>query len=185
LPTARHELEDYLRASRQLTLHGIHQLIGEALVPEGLRQVFVELATNLPGAWILEDAADQLGRSGLGVACVERGQREELIFNCDTRELLGYRRVLVAPDVDYGAPAGAVTGWASYVSRELVDGLPPGTPPVPGPACDPPGRGRGTVIRPGLLLGTGYFTDLKPRLDQWLDAGVITEADHDALQPPS
>jgi hypothetical protein len=35
------------------------------------------------------------------------------------------------------------------------------------------------------LLGTGYFTDLKPQLDQWLAAGVITEADHQALQPPT
>ena len=185
LPTARRELEDYLRARRQLTLNGIHQLIGEVLVPEGLRQVFIGLATNLPGAWILEDAADQLGRPGLGIACVERNQREELIFNRDTQELLGYRQALVAPDVDYGAAAEAVIGWTSYVSRQVVDGLPPGTPPVPGPPCDPPGGGRGTAIRPGLLLGTGYFTDLKPQLDQWLDDGVITEADHEALQPPT
>jgi hypothetical protein len=185
LPTAQPELENYLQARRQLTLHQIHQLIGEALVPGALRQVFVDLATNLPGAWILEDAADQLGRPGLGVACVERNQRDELIFDRDTKELLGYRRVLVAPDVDYAAPAGAVTGWTSYVSRQLVDGLPAGTPPVPGPPCDPPGGGRGTAIRPGLVLGTGYFTDLKPQLDQWLDDGVITEADHEALQPPT
>ena len=30
----------------------------------------------------------------------------------------------------------------------------------------------------------GYFTDLKPHLDQWLADGVITKADHEALQPP-
>jgi hypothetical protein len=30
------------------------------------------------------------------------------------------------------------------------------------------------VIRPGLVLGTGYFIDLKPQLDQWLADGVIT-----------
>jgi hypothetical protein len=186
LPRARHELEDYLRDRRHLTFHGIHQLIGEVLVPEGLRQVFVDLATDLPGAWILEDAADQLGRPGLGIACVDRNHREELIFNRDTQELLGYRRVLVAPDADYwAAPAGCVTGWTSYVSRQLVDGLPAGIPPVPGPSCDPPGGGRGTVIRPGLLLGTGYFTDVKRQLDQWLDDGVITEVDHEALQPPT
>jgi hypothetical protein len=32
------------------------------------------------------------------------------------------------------------------------------------------------------MLGTGYFTDLKPDLDQWLADGVITRADHDALR---
>ncbi len=185
LPTDRPELEDYLRARRQLTLNGIHQLIGEVRVPEGLRALFVDLAANLPGAWILEDAADQLGRPGLGVACVEQNQREELIFDLDTRELLGYRQVLVAPGVEYGAPVGAVIGWTSYLSRQLVDRLPPGTPPVPGPPCDPPGGGRGTVIRRGLLLSTGYFTDLKAQVDQWLDDGVISEADHEALKPPT
>ena len=55
---------------------------------------------------------------------------------------------------------------------------------MPRPPCVPPGSGRGTVIRPGLMLGTGYFTDLKPHLDQWLADSVITKADHEALQPP-
>ena len=56
---------------------------------------------------------------------------------------------------------------------------------MPQPPCAPPGSGRGTVIRPGLVLGTAYFTDLKPQLDQWLADGVITKADHEALQPPT
>jgi hypothetical protein len=185
LPTGRGELEDYLRARRQLTLNGIHQLCGEALVPSGVRQVFVDLAADLPDAWILSDAADQLGRPGFGVARVERNYREELIFSPDTRELLGYRQVLVAPDVAYGAPVDAVIGWTSYANRQLVDALPAGTPPVPRPPCAPPGSGRGTVIRPRFMLGTGYFTDLKPHLDQWLADGVITKADHEALQPPT
>jgi hypothetical protein len=38
---------------RQLSLKGIHQLCGEALVPSGLRQVFVDLAADLPDACIL------------------------------------------------------------------------------------------------------------------------------------
>ncbi len=186
LPATRAELEDHLRAHRRLTLHHIQQLIGEALVPKELRQVFVDLAANLPNAWILENAADQLGRPGFGIACVERDQgREELIFDPDTQELLGYRRVLVAPSVEWGAPAGVVTGWTSYVVRRLVRELPPDAPPVPGPPCDPPGGGRGTLIRPGLSLGTGRFTELEPQLDQWLADGVITAADHKALQPPT
>ena len=183
LSTGRGELEAYLRARGQLTLNGIHQLCGEALVPSGLRQVVVDLAAELPDAWILGDAADQLGRPGFGVARVERNYREELIFSLETREVLGYRQVLVAPDVDYGAPVDAVIGWTSYARRQLVDALPTGTPPVPQPPCAAPGSGRGTVIRPGLMLGTGYFTDLKPHLDQWLADGVITKADHEALQP--
>jgi hypothetical protein len=182
LPTDRAELTDHLRSRRQLTLHAIHQLLGEALVPSQLRQVLFDLAADLPDAWMLEDAADQLGRPGVGIARVERAHREELIFDRETQELLGYRQVLIDPDAQY-APQGAITGWTSYVDRHLVDALPPSTPPVPEPPCDPPGGGRGTVIRPGLILGTGYFTDLQPHLDQWLTAGVITETDHNALQP--
>jgi hypothetical protein len=184
LPTGRAELEGHLRSRRQLTIHGIHQLIGEALVPRELRQAFFDLAANLPDAWIVDEAADQLSRVGIGIARVERNHREELVFNPNTRELLGYRQVLVDPDPEYAAPAGAITGWTSYVSRQLVEALPADIPPVPGPPCDPPGGGRGTVIRPGLLLGTGYFTDLKHQLDQWLAAGVITKADHQAMKPP-
>lgn len=186
LPAARGELEDYLRTRRRLNLHGIHQLIGEALVPRERRPVLFDLAAGLPGAWMLEDAVDQLGRSGLGIARVESNQeREELIFNADTQELLGYRRVLVAPSVEWGAAVGEVTGWTSYLGRELVGGLPADAPPVPGPPCELSGSGRGTTIRPGLLLGTGYFTDIRPQLDQWLADGVITAADHTALQPPT
>lgn len=185
LPTGDRELEDYLRARGRVTLNDIHQLCGEALVPSGLREGFVDLAAGLPDAWILDDAADQLGRPGFGVARIERNYREELIFGPHTREVLGYRQVLVAPDVEDGAPVDAVIGWTSYASRQLVDSLPAGIPPVPQPPCAPRGSGRGTVIRPGLMLGTGYFTDLKPHLDQWLADGVITKADHEALQPPT
>lgn len=185
LPSERAELESYLQSRRQLTLHGIHQLIGEALVPTAQRHLLFDLAAELPGAWILDDAADQLGRPGVGIGRVERNSREELVFSPDTQELLGYQQVLVEPDAAYAAPAGAVTGWTAYVSRQLVTALPEGTPPVPGPPCDPPGAGRGTAIRPGLTLGTGYFTELKPQLDQWLAADVITDADHQALQPPT
>jgi hypothetical protein len=52
----------------QRLLNGIHQLCGEALVPSGLRQDFVDLAADLPDAWILGDAADQLGRPGFGAS---------------------------------------------------------------------------------------------------------------------
>jgi hypothetical protein len=181
LPTDRTALTHHLRSQRQLTLHAIHQLLGEALVPSQLRQALFDLAADLPDAWISEDANDQLGRAGIGIARVERAYRVELIFDRETQELLGYRQILIGPDAQY-APTGAITGWTSYVERQVVDALPPSTPPVPEPPCDPPGGGRGTAIRPGFTLGTGYFSELQPHLDQWLTAGVITETDHKALQ---
>ena len=59
------------------------------------------------------------------------------------------------------------------------------TPPIPGPPCRPPGSGRGTLIEPGFLLSTGYFTDLAPHLQNWLTNGVITKAQYDALKEQS
>jgi hypothetical protein len=41
LPSDRAELEGYLQSRRQLTLNAFHQLIGEALVPSGQRQLLL------------------------------------------------------------------------------------------------------------------------------------------------
>jgi hypothetical protein len=164
-----------------LTLHGIGQLMGEALVSDALRRALHQAAAQLPGAEVLTTATDELGRTGDGVARVEHGTRVELIVDPDSGELLGDREVLVDPDADY-APPGALVGWTSYLSREIADALPKGTPPVPGPACSPPGSGRGTVIERGFVLSTGYFTELAPHLENWRANGVITNAQYDTLK---
>jgi hypothetical protein len=181
LPTDRVELSSALAARRKLSVHRIGELMGEALVGFELREALYRAAAELPGADVLASARDELGRSGPGIARVERGIREELIFDPDSRELLGRRQVLVDPAAGY-APPGAVVGWTSYVSRELVATLPEGAPPVPGRPCSPPGSGRGTVIDRGLSLSTGYFTDLAPEVEQWHATGVITDAQYEALK---
>jgi hypothetical protein len=181
LPTDPVELSSALSAKRKLNVHRIGELMGETLVGSELRGALYRAAAELPGADALASARDQLGRSGPGIARVERGIREELIFDPDSRELLGRRQVLVDPAAGY-APPGAVVGWTSYLSRELVSTLPEGTPPVPGPACSPAGSGRGTVIDRGLSLSTGYFTDLESHLEDWHANGVITDVQYRALK---
>jgi hypothetical protein len=181
LPTNPAALAAELETRRKLTLHRIGELMGEALVPDALGRTLHQVATQLPGAEVLATAIDELGRTGHGIARDERGQRVELIFDPDSFELLGNREVLVDPDADF-APSGALVGWTSYLSREVVDSLPDGTPPVPGPPCRPPGSGRATLIEQGLLLSTGYFRDLAPHLENWLADGVITKAQYDALK---
>ncbi len=164
-----------------LTLHGIGDLIGEALVPELLLRALHHIAARLPGAEVLASATDEIGRAGHGIARLEHGKRVELIFDPESFELLGSREVLVDPDADYARP-GALVGWTSYLSRETVGSLPAGTPPVPGPPCSPPGSGRGTTIEPGFGLSTGYFTDLAPHLESWRTNGVIAAAQYDTLK---
>jgi len=57
-----------------------------------------------------------------------------------------------------------------------------GEAPIPGPPCSPPGGGRGTVIERGFLLGTGYFEELEPQLEEWLAHGVVADAQYHALK---
>lgn len=184
LPDDVDELAAALGRTRRLSMHRIGELMGEALVPVALRQPLYEVAAGLLGAEAIGSAVDELGRSGLGVARVERGRREELIFDRDSRELLARREILVDAEAGYASP-GATVGWTCYLARERVDALPEGTSPVPGPPCSPPGAGRVTLIERGFLLGTGYFTDLAPRLEQWHAEGVITDAQYQALKAGS
>ncbi len=114
-----------LQRTRSLSLHGIFQLVGEALVPETLRHTFFDLAVSLPDSLMLEAAKDELGRSGIAVTREESRHREELIFDRDSFELVGYRQVLLDADLGY-APVGATIGWSAYLSRRLVDALPDG-----------------------------------------------------------
>ncbi len=141
LPTDTSALTTKLEALRMLSLYGIGDLIGEALVPDALRRALHQVAAQLPGAEVLATATDELGRTGHGISRVEHGERVELIFDPDSFELLGSREVLVDPDADYAQP-GALVGWTSYLSREIATSLPEGTPPMPGPLCSPPGSGR-------------------------------------------
>jgi len=181
LPTDRDKLAGALEKQRRLSVYRIGELMGEALVPATLRQSLYEVAAALPGAEVLGSARDELGRTGPGIARVERGLRRELIFDAASGELLARRLVMADPAADYARP-GAVVGWTSYLSRRLVDALPEGVPRVPGPPCSPPGVGRGTVIEPGFSLSTGYFTDLDPHLEAWHGNGVITDAQYRALK---
>ena len=129
LPTEPAELAAELRIKRELTLPGIAQLMGEALVPDGLREALYQVAAGLPDAKVLATSSDELGRTGHGIARVEETWREqhgsyvELTFSRDRLELLGVREVLLHRQPGF-APAGAVVGWTSYVTREIVDSLP-------------------------------------------------------------
>lgn len=178
---SRHgSVREALERRKPVTLHAIKQLIGEALVPESQRENFFALCRGLEDATISSDAQDQIGRHGIGVARNEDDRREELIFDAKTLELLGTRQVLIDAQSGY-APAGATVGWSCFVNRQLVPELPDGVPPIPGPPCAPPGAGRGTRVRPGFMLSTGYFADVRTHADRWLREGIINEDDHAAL----
>lgn len=181
LPIEVDKLAASLAASRRLSVHRIGELMGEALVPSTLRRSLYEVAAGLPGAETLTSASDMLGRSGLGVARLEGGLHEELIFDPDSFELLA-RRMIVVDAARGGVPPGAAVGSICYLARELVRALPEGIPPIPGPPCSPSGAGTGILIEPGFTISTGYFTDLAARLEEWHTQGVITDGQYQSLK---
>jgi hypothetical protein len=181
LPLEPTQLASELSRRVPLTLHRVHNLLGESLVEPDLCHAVYEVASRLDHIEVLDATSDEVGRPGRGLARVEHGERVEVVFDRDASELLGYRQFLVDPEHGY-APVGTLVSWAAFIRRELVDSLPAGIPPVPGPPCSPPGGGRGTVIEPGFLLGTGYFEDLEPQLEEWLADGVITDAQYRAVK---
>ncbi len=80
------------------------------------------------------------------------------------------------------APVGTLVSWCSYLSRRLVDALPPDTPPVPRLPYSPPGAGRGFMIRPGYSVMTGYVDDPLPQLAELRAQGAITAAEYETAK---
>jgi hypothetical protein len=186
LPSDWAALESALAERQEITFHVLRGLLGEMLVPAEFCRAAYSVAARLPGVHLLDSVRDQLGRPGHGLALVEDGHRVELVFDEQTTELLAYQEFLADPVRTY-APVGTLVGWSAYTSRQLLNRLPEGTPPLPDPPCDPPGAGRVTQIDPGLFLNTGYFTDLPARLQRWRTRGVITEAQYQharSAEPP-
>ncbi len=136
-----------------LTLKFVYGLLGEALYTPGFCRAAYEVAKRLPDVEVLPIVKDQLGRSGQGLAHEDEGHRLELVFTTDTAELLGQQWYLIDPS-GY-APVGTLVSWTAYLARELHISLPPGTPPIPGPPCSPPGTGRGTQTAGGYTIMTG------------------------------
>lgn len=181
LPAEVDKLAASLAASRRLSVHRIGELMGEALVPPALRRPLYEVAAGLPGAEARASATDMVGRSGPGIARLERGLREELIFDPDSLELLA-RRMIVVDSAKGGVPPGGTLGSMCYLTRELVHALPEGVPPIPGPPCSPSGAGTAVLIEPGFTISTGYFTDPAALLEEWYTRGVITDAQYQSLK---
>jgi hypothetical protein len=122
--------------------------------PVELCRALYRIVCRLPGIVELGEVVDRAGRLGLGIETELGGYLRQLVFDPDTRRLLGEQHTLTNPEFDY-APLGTITGWAVYLREERVAALPDDAPRVPGPPCLP---GQGTTmreVRPGLTHATG------------------------------
>ncbi|NUT99943.1 MAG: hypothetical protein HOY78_48850, partial [Saccharothrix sp.] len=78
--------------------------------------------THLPGLDVTDDAADLDGRRGVALGISEDGERQEIILDPATGEVIGERKV--SDSMFAGIPKGTVTGYSS-ITTAVVD-APPG-----------------------------------------------------------
>ena len=105
-----------------------------------------------------------------------------MIFDRDASELLAYQRFLADPSARV-RPSGDV-GVVGRVHPPRVGRRRFRRARHRSQArhARPPAAGRGTLIERGFLLGTGYFEELEPQLEEWLARGVITAAQYRAVK---
>jgi hypothetical protein len=161
-------------------LLGVSELLGEAVVDAEFCEEVYSVAAALPDVEIIPELADQLGRVGRGLACLEHGQRIELIFASDCSELLGDRRFLA--ENQPWASQGTLHSWSAFLERSTVGSPPSDIPPVPALPCDPPGGGRIFPIRRGFMVMTGYVNDAAAQLVKLRDQGVITNDEYESAK---
>jgi hypothetical protein len=109
----------------------VADMLRETDASPALRSALYQVAAGLPGVEALKTVTDHSGRSGVGIAYVNKGLRHELIFDPKTSALLGEYYTIVGPGSGYDAPVGTVVGREVYLQSSVVNSLPsaPATAP--------------------------------------------------------
>jgi hypothetical protein len=97
----------------------IGDLLRETDASPALRSALYQVAAALPGVQSLGSVTDHSGRTGVGVAYVDHGVQDELVFDPQTSALLGEQNTVVGPGANY--PVGTVVDWVVYLQSAVVD----------------------------------------------------------------
>jgi hypothetical protein len=116
---------------------GILFLLGHYPLPPDLRSALYQVLTQLDGVRVLRDATDVTGRRGVSITMDGASDgamqtRTEHIFDPDTGQVLGYRRVLTAPVPGWTLVAGTVMDDIAFETA-VADSRP--AEPKPCAAC--------------------------------------------------
>ncbi|HEX6355250.1 CU044_5270 family protein [Actinophytocola sp.] len=95
------------------------------LMPAAARANLLRALTYLPGLDVTDGAADLDGHKGVALGITEGDERQEIILNPSTGEVIGERKV--SDSRFAGIPEGTVTGYSS-ITTAVVDGI--GTEPT-------------------------------------------------------
>ncbi|WP_306336043.1 CU044_5270 family protein [Streptomyces sp. KL118A] len=97
----------------------VGDLCGGLMPPKQAAALYLA-ASKIPGVEVREDAVDAAGRHGVAIARENDGERQELIFDKETKQFLGERQV-AAEDLPTGFKKGTVTGHSAVLERVVVD----------------------------------------------------------------
>ncbi|WP_369248363.1 CU044_5270 family protein [Streptomyces sp. R41] len=127
LPTDPDKMLDWLHkngnggtSENQQAFALVGDLVSESLLPPDVGAALFRAAAKIPGVVVVPDAVDAAGRHGVAVARVDGGEREELIFDRETKKYLG-ERVVAVEDLPSGFKKGQTTGSSAILKREVVD----------------------------------------------------------------
>jgi hypothetical protein len=103
----------------------VGDLLRETVAPPDLRAALFSVAARIPDVELVGEVTDPAGRRGVAVARTSDDagflERNELIFDPETSELLAERQVLLERVDWIDADPGSVIGYAVYLDSGVVD----------------------------------------------------------------
>lgn len=117
LPTDPVNMLDWLNRTADEFTNGkpfvmVGDLSYESLMPPQQAAALYLAAARIPGVELVDDAVDAAGRHGVAIAWEDDGERQELIFDKETKQFLGERQI---------SADGELTGHTAVLERKVVD----------------------------------------------------------------
>jgi hypothetical protein len=107
--------------------HEMFTVIGDLLrmdpLPARVRAALYRVAARIPGIQVVGLTHDGLGRPALAIALNDTlyGERDELLFDPRTANLLGETSVVVKPGPKYHVKPGTVRTGSTYITSGIVE----------------------------------------------------------------
>lgn len=106
----------------------VQDLLRDRGTPPELRAALYRVAAGIEGIELMGEVTDRAGRTGTGVALEYEGSgltnREWIIFDPETTELLGEERILLTATPEYRADPPITVWWSVYLDSRQLNQIP-------------------------------------------------------------